>query len=362
MLSIDKDITAASTLPGEFYGSPEYFELCKNQLFTRSWQLVGDANTIKIPLSVYPFSFMEGLIDEPLLLARNKEDELFCMSNVCTHRGNILVEHAGTVNGNITCSYHGRKFGIDGCFKTMPECEHMQNFPSESDNLPRLDVKKWGAFLFTSINPAFDFEAIIREMNERVGWMPLQEFVFDPNRSREYLVQANWALYCDNYLEGFHIPFIHKDLAKSLDYSNYSSEIYQYSNLQLGISKGGEACFDLPPESPDYGKEVAAYYYWVFPNMMFNFYPWGLSVNIVKPIKPDMTKVEFRSYVWDESKIDSGAGAILDRVEREDEAVVENVQRGTTSMLYKKGRFSPKMEKGVHHFHSLIAGMLNEEQ
>ena len=38
----------------------------------------------------------------------------------------------------------------------------------------------------------------------------LKDFIFDPNASRDYLVKANWALYCDNYLEGFHIPFIHK--------------------------------------------------------------------------------------------------------------------------------------------------------
>ena len=93
--------------------------------------------------------------------------------------------------------------------------------------------------------------------------------------------------------------------------------------------------------------------------MMFNFYPWGLSTNLIKPLNNELTKVEFRSYVWDETKLDFGAGALLDKVEREDEAVVESVQRGVKSRFYKAGRYSPRMEQGVHHFHKLISKFIS---
>jgi choline monooxygenase len=103
---------------------------------------------------------------------------------------------------------------------------------------------------------------------------------------------------------------------------------------------------------------VAAYYYWLFPNLMLNFYPWGLSINVVKPLAIDRTRVSFISYVWDESKLEQGAGAALDRVEREDEAVVESVQRGLRSRLYGRGRYSPRHEAGTHHFHLLLQAAL----
>ncbi|MFB6307216.1 MAG: SRPBCC family protein [Flavobacteriales bacterium] len=45
-------------------------------------------------------------------------------------------------------------------------------------------------------------------------------------------------------------------------------------------------------------------------------------------------------------------------MEREDEAVVEDVSKGVQSRLYKYGRFSPNMEKGVHHFHQLVSEFL----
>ena len=97
-------------------------------------------------------------------------------------------------------------------------------------------------------------------------------------------------LYVDNYLEGFHIPFVHPELNQALDYSGYSTEVFDGGVLQIGKASQGDVKFDLPENHPDYGQEIAAYYLWLFPNTMFNFYPWGLSVNIVIPISPEKTK------------------------------------------------------------------------
>jgi choline monooxygenase len=87
---------------------------------------------------------------------------------------------------------------------------------------------------------------------------------------------------------------------------------------------------------------------------MLNFYPWGLSVNLVQPRGIDRTRVAFRSFVWDASKLEAGAGSGLDRVEAEDEAIVQAVQRGVRSRFYRRGRYSPTRERGVHHFHRLL--------
>lgn len=361
VFQISEDITKAYTLPGEFYSSERMFEQVKEQLFMRSWQIACRSEDVAIPMSAYPFDLMPGLLDEPLVITRDNNDELHCMSNVCTHRGNILIESAGPLSGNnIRCRYHGRKFNVDGSFLQMPECEGMQGFPSESDSLTNVSMREWKGFIFASLDPVIPFDQMVKGMDERVGFMPIEQFTFDAQRSREYLVNANWALYCDNYLEGFHIPFVHKDLSQTLDYSQYRSILDEYSNLQLGVGKSGETCFDLPDGHPDHGQDIAAFYYWVFPNLMFNFYPWGLSVNVVRPLSVNKTKVSFLSYVWDESKLEDGAGSLLDRVEREDEHIVELVHKGTASRLYDRGRYSPKMEKGVHHFHRLIARFLDQ--
>lgn len=354
---IDEDISIAETLPSEFYITEKYFELSKEKIFSRTWQYVCDTDNAKISGQIHPFTLLENYLDEPLILTRDKNDRLHCLSNVCTHRGNILIE-GSCIEKNIVCRYHGRRFDLDGKFLSMPEFAEVKNFPSKKDDLPEIPFSTWEKFLFVSLNPVAPLQTFAGEMFSRMSWLPLEEFIFDPSRSRDYLVKANWALYCENYLEGFHIPYVHAGLNSALDYSGYRTELFKFSSLQIGIGKSGEDCFDLPKDSPDYGQNISAYYFWIFPNIMFNFYPWGLSINVVRPLKPDLTKVSFITYVYDESRLDKGAGAGLDKVEREDEAIVENVQKGIRSRSYDRGRYSVKRETGTHHFHRLIAEMV----
>ncbi|MBD0332851.1 MAG: Rieske 2Fe-2S domain-containing protein, partial [Chitinophagaceae bacterium] len=278
---------------------------------------------------------------------------IHCLCNVCTHRGNIIIDQPCKTT-NLRCRYHGRLFRLDGKFISMPEFREVKNFPSFSDDLHQLPVFQWNQFLFTSISPIYPAQIFFYEMIERIEWLPVKEFQFRPELSKEYTVNAHWTLYCENYLEGFHIPFVHSGLNSVIDYKNYATELFEFSSLQVGIARDDEDCFNLPRTSIDFGKKVAAYYFWIFPNMMFNFYPWGLSINIVKPVSIDKTKVTFLNYVWKDEKLNSGAGAQLDRVELEDEEVVENVQKGIRSRFYDHGRYSVTREQGTHHLHKLI--------
>lgn len=352
--SVDPDITRASTIPSEFYTSHAVFDEAKEKIFARSWQFVGDRDLVKVPGAVAPFTLLEGCLDEPLLLTRDHQDALHCLSNVCTHRGNIVCEGAGTER-SLRCRYHGRRFDLSGACTFMPEFEGVVGFPGPSDNLPRVNLESFGPWLFASLNPVNSFAHWLDEIPARLSWMPFNDFLFAPERSRTYTVRAHWALYIDNYLEGFHIPYIHPALNETLDYGNYDTYLLGSGNLQYGAAGDGEPCFDLPEASPDFGQKIAAYYYWLFPNFMFNFYPWGVSLNVVKPVGPALTKVTFLPYVWKPELLGQGAGGDLDRVEREDEAVVELVQKGLRSRLYDRGRYAPRRERGVHQFHRLIA-------
>ena len=359
-LEVHSDITAASTLPSSFYKDSNMYEVSKEKVFARTWQFLGDTDPLKAPGTILPYTLLEGCLDEPLVATRDFDDHLRVLSNVCTHRGMLVAETGGNAR-YMRCRYHGRRFGLDGCFQAMPEFETVQNFPTDKDDLSTIPFDIWGKFLFASINPIAPLAEMLKPIQERLGWLPLQDFYFEPSRARDYLVRANWVLYCDNYLEGFHIPFIHSSLNAAIDYNNYTSEIYEWCNLQLGVASGAERTFDLPTASPDYGNNIAAYYYWVFPNLMLNFYPWGLSINVIRPLGHELTKVSFLPYVWDASKLEHGAGSGLDRVEREDEVVVEAVQKGMKSRFYNRGRFSAVREKGVHHFHQLLANTLNAD-
>jgi choline monooxygenase len=350
IFEIDSDIRRAKTLHADFYVDEKYFHESKEKIFARSWQLVDWAGEIQ---NLKPVTILEDFLDEPILISRNDEN-LHCLSNVCTHRGKILVEEACQANG-IRCDYHGRRFDLSGKFLSMPEFEAVENFPSEKDNLPEIPFAKFEKFLFASIKPYAPFEEFIAPVSERLNWLNLQHFKFAENLSRDYFVNAHWALYCENYLEGFHVPFVHQSLNQAIDYGSYQTQTFRFSSLQTAVAKANEDTFDLP----DSNEKMAAFYFFIFPNLMLNFYPWGLSVNIVKPLQPNLTKVSYLTFVTDKSKLNQGAGADLHRVELEDQMVVESVQKGMRSRFYERGRYSPAREQGTHHFHRLIAEFMN---
>jgi choline monooxygenase len=366
--TIDPDISRARTPDPGLYTDPSVFHQAREKWFACSWQFIGDGSLAGEPGDAYPLTLLENYLDEPLVLVRDKASTLRLLSNVCTHRGNLLTTEPCRV-ANLRCRYHGRQFHLDGTFQSMPEFREVKDFPSPADDLVSLPLFQWGPWLFASPGAApagiypgqgLDPALFLQDMIDRLRWLPLEEFVLRRDRSRDFTVQAHWALYCENYLEGFHIPFVHAGLNAVIDFGNYTTELFRYSSLQLGIAKDDEDCFDLPADSPDYGKKVAAYYFFIFPNMMFNFYPWGLSINIVKPISPSQTSVSFLTYVREEARYNSGAGSGLDEVEIEDEEIVEAVQKGIRSRFYSHGRYSVTREQGTHHFHRILAELWEE--
>lgn len=356
-LVVDPDIAVARTPPKDFYLDPTQFETARERIFARSWQWLGDTGDVSAPGSLAPRVLLPGLLDEPLLLARDGAGTLRCLSNVCTHRGNLLVHGPCRGAQQIRCGYHARRFDLDGRLRFMPGFEGARDFPTPADDLAQVAFEQLGPLAFAALAPAAPFADFVGPMlSQDGGALAPEALAADPSRSRDYEFDAHWALYVENYLEGLHIPFVHPGLARALEPSGYHYQLYRHAVLQTATARDGEAAFDARPSNAVASSpRIAARYWWVFPNLMFNFYPWGLSLNVVEPLGPARTRVLFRSYVADASRLDAGAGGALDEVELQDEAVVQTVQRGIRSRFYGRGRYAPAHEVAVHHFHRLLA-------
>jgi choline monooxygenase len=339
---IDPDIARARTPDARFYLDEAVFSSVRERVFARSWQWVGDLADLQAPGSLSPRTMTPGLLDEPLLLARDVQGTLRCLPNVCTHRGHLLVD-APCRRENIRCPYHSRRFDLDGHMTFMPGFEGVPDFPGEHDHLRTLPFAEFGGHGFACLDPLIPFDDLLAPVHKHLPDLALQTFMHDPLRDRSFEFDAHWALYVENYLEGLHIPFLHPGLMQALDWQRYRYELHDWGNLQIGLDEQGG---------------IAAHYFWLFPNLMLNFYPWGLSLNQVLPLAPGRTRVIFRSYIRHPELIAQGAGAALDTVEMEDEAAVQSVQRGLRSRAYRGGRYSPQHEQGVHQFHRLLAQAL----
>lgn len=356
-LRIDDDIRVASTPPSALYGDPAWFAAVTDRVLARGWHVVAHEGEVAAKESAVPVTLLPGVLDEPLVVTRDRKERLHCLSNVCTHRGNVVCGESGPAK-LLRCGYHGRTFRLDGEMLGAPGFEDAPGFPSPSDSLPRLPVATLGPLVFAAPQPATPFEELVAPLRARCGFVPLDGLRLDALSSRAYEIDANWALYADNFLEGFHVRHVHPELSNALDLGDYTTELFPRSVLQVGIAAEGDPAFAPPAGHADHGRRVAAYWWWLFPATMLNLYPWGLSVNVVQPVSPTRTRVRYLTFVGDASLRGRGAGADLDRVETQDEAVVQSVQRGLRSRTYTRGRYAPRHERGVHHFHRMLADAL----
>ena len=160
--TIDPDVTLARTLPSAFYLDAAVHALTRERVFARTWQWLGDLADVRLPGSLSPREMLAGHLDEPLLLARDGGGALRCLSNVCTHRGNILVP-APCRAEQIRCGYHSRRFDLDGRMTFMPGFEQAKGFPGPSDHLPRVPFAEFAGQAFASLAPAAPFDAFIAD-------------------------------------------------------------------------------------------------------------------------------------------------------------------------------------------------------
>jgi len=169
---------------------------------------------------------------------------------------------------------------------------------------------------------------------------------------RDYVIECNWKVYVDNYLEGYHLPAAHPSLFRELDYAQYRVDTFRYYSSQIAPIKSrgeGERRYAYQDDSQQ------ALYYWIFPNYMLNVYPDNLSANIIVPLGPEKTLTIFEWFGFNSMGVKQATIDFSDEIQQEDIRICESVQRGLRSKHYNRGRFSVRRENGVHHFHGLIA-------
>ncbi len=359
-LDIDPDVRRARTPPAAFYRPGVHQRRLLEAAFAPQWQWLADAEQVPAPEGCLPVTLLPGSLDEPLVVTR-QGSRLLCLSNVCTHRGMPIALTAARTGG-LRCAYHGRRFSLDGRMLSAPGFEGAADFPGPADDLASLPLEAFGPWLFTRLADGPGFERLRAPLAARIGHLPLDRLVRHAQRSRRFEMHAHWALYVENYLEGLHIPYLHTGLAGAIDWTRYRYELFDGGVLQVALAGEGDECFrdERPAGHPDGDEAIAAWYFWFFPNLMVNVYPWGVSMNRVRPLVDGRTAVDFEGYVWDAERLGRGAGGDLDRVEREDEFAVEAVQRGLAARLYRGGRYAPEHEAGSHHFHRLCQRALEE--
>lgn len=345
----NRPLSRAETPPAAWYIDAEFAELERQRVFGRSWQFIARSDQLAAP-GAYVTARIAG---QPLVVLRDRDGALRGFYNVCRHHAaEILPEESGRCE-KLRCPYHGWTYGLDGALVAAPEFGGVDGFDAAAHGLVPVEVAAWGPFVFVRLAPGGpSLVEHLGRMGEHVDSLGIGALRFHSRRVWD--IACNWKVFVDNYLDGgYHVPHIHKGLGSVLDYREYKIENGPTWCLQSSpMRSGGD-----PQTAAVRGGETA-YYYWLHPNFMLNWYEGYLDINVVLPLAVDRCRVIFDFYFAADTPEAQAAQQqsirVAERIQQEDIDVCESVQRGLASQAYDTGRLSVRREAGEHLFHRLL--------
>ena len=344
-------LSEAATPPASWYVDPRIFDLEKRTVFPHSWQIVARAAQVR-DAGQYITAEIAG---EPILVVRGNDHLLRGFFNVCRHHAAAVVTDPEGKTQNLRCPYHGWTYNLEGALIITPEFAGVRNFERSANGLLPIQTDVWEGWIFVKLDrngPSLK-EFLGKELINKIQPLGLDKLHWIERRY--YTVNCNWKVFIDNYLDGgYHVPHIHSGLNSVLDYTHYT------------IETGEHWCVQSSPITSDKGEEQtvavrtgeSAFYYWIYPNLMINWYEGLMDTNLVCPRGVDRTEVIIDFYFADISNSarerNLASIAVSERIQAEDKAICESVQSGLSSRAFTAGRLSVRREAGEHLFHRLL--------
>jgi choline monooxygenase len=340
----------ASTIPAAWYTDESIFQLEQQTVFSRSWQVAARVDQLA-KAGDYVTTEIGA---EPVVVVRGSDNQIRAFFNVCRHHAAAVMTEPHGNTPQMRCPYHGWTYSLEGELKGTPDFSGVCHFDRADNGLLPVQVTVWENWVFVKTNPQNESieswlgDQLVDEISA-LGLSKLHWF-----ERRKYLIDCNWKVFVDNYLDGgYHVPHLHKGLDSVLDYSHYTIECSRHHCLQsspMVTTENGDIAATRTGDR--------ALYYWIYPNFMINCYAGVMDTNLVQPISVDRTEVIFDFYFADVSEAareqNLTSVAVGDQIQQEDLVICASVQRGLKSRVYHSGRLSVRREAGEHLFHRLL--------
>lgn len=369
-------VELASTLIADAYRSPDFFAEEQRRLFAKSWVAVATRSDVREPGQ----AIVRDVAGRSVIITPNRNGELHAFLNVCRHRGSRLIAKDVTLKaGRIRCPYHAWAYDLDGqCIGTplfegsdIPDdmraafdMGNVRKFDRADYPLFPVAVATWGPLVLVSLNPdVMTLQNWLGDLPDRLGGYDLESW--DVRAGKNYDIQANWKLIAENFMEYYHLPWVHPELAKVSriqDHYRYQGPGMYTGMTTTPISGDNPAWLALPPHGGVRGQDlVSGRFMLLFPNAALSILPNHVFLMILDPMSTDRT-VE-RTYLLTHPDTMQGPGAddalhdllgFWDDVNMEDVGIVENVQLGISTPEYESGRMCYRFEEPVHRFQNMV--------
>ncbi|MBM3630478.1 MAG: Rieske 2Fe-2S domain-containing protein [Alphaproteobacteria bacterium] len=378
--TVNHSIQKAHGLPNECYTKSEYLNFEKEKIFCDNWTVIGTASSIPDIGDAKIYS----LLGIPIIIIRDKSNNIKVFHNVCSHRGVRLVNESCKLKNIIRCPYHSWTYDFSGKLIATPHIGGMniheaKGFDREKSNLKEIRSHVWMDLIFININKnAKSFDQSIKSLNDRWSKFISEEDKKLVRHAKDFgyfnmEVNTNWKLAIENFCESYHLPWVHPELNKVSNikdhyhiedsFGTYSGQ-GSYKYVQQFYHNKKFATFPNWPSNLTNNAEYVS----LFPNVMLGIHIDHFYAFWLEPLDNNKTREHFEMYyVGSESAESDDFKEMREKnfkfwqnVMNEDIFAIESMQRGRSSPVYNGGNFSPIMDTPTLMFHRWVANSLTK--
>ena len=296
----------------------------------------------------------------PLIVVRGKDGKARAFKNACRHRGTELVSGKGCV-GAFVCPYHGWSYGLDGALLGIPHEDGFPDFDKLANGLAEVTVIETKGIIFVVQQHPSESQTNAHDM---LSGLP--QFLKDDQiifKETEMVVEANWKIHLESFLEGYHIKPAHKKTFYPFGYDNLN--VIEFCGHHARVTFPFRRIEKLKGADPkDYDvSDKLTYVTHLFPNVIFSELSHHLSLGVLEPVSVDQTKITI--YHITKSIGSSDKDVVIDAAKRdlafvnetgqvEDIAMVTGIQRSLNSGANKTFTFG-HFEPAIVHFHKNLS-------
>lgn len=372
-------VELATTLIPDAYRAPEFLALEHERIFTQGWVCVGYTSQVKEPGDL----FIATVAGQSIVVTRDKDGRLHAFYNVCRHRGSQLLQEDGK-HHVIRCPYHSWGYSLDGRllgapyfkgldvpeeYKALFDTSEAKGFCKEDYGLLPVCADVWGGFVLVNLDGhARPLQEWLGDLPERYARFPLADLQLV--RRRSFHINANWKLIAENFMEYYHLPWVHPELCNISGFNDHHR--YQGTGMYTGmcttpLSRDPSTVQFNLPAMPGLNPTEAESAYWVllFPNLALFLLPNHLFTLLYRPDGVGQTLESADMLVHPNALAAPNAHEEIDKilafwaiVNEQDIKAVERVQLGLQSRAYPGGRMCYRFEEPVHRFQNMVIDRL----
>jgi len=332
-------------IPTMNYTEPHILEREMATVFRHAPMVAGHVSHVR-----EPGSFLVSVWNKfPFVVVRGRDGVLRGFLNQCRHRGARLVAPSTEKRLKaFVCPFHGWVYDLDGTLRSVSKDHDFPGLDRCAYGLKELPVAEHHGLVWIHPTPGatLDPAAYLGPFADDLEHFGIDQLV--SFRRTKVIKNANWKLLLKTYLEGYHVPYLHRETIAQVFHKGVIAHREHGPHIRLSAARTNVQDVLQVDSAAWRILDYASVYYTLFPNTFFIMHPDYVSINQFYPEAPDRTLWTHEMlYRPSDFEGERGQAALAKRFDYtndvvfdlEDFAVAEWVQEG--------------MRYGANEFHTL---------